>query len=334
MFNQLQHKIRQQQARQWFLKLQDDSAVRADTFYRFNCWLEKPENEKAYQSVEQTWNALGQLSHTTEGQLLRRHAKAQSQQGSLLTTLSTLVHNRFLHASIAATCSVICFALVFAFYIPSKSITQEYTTAATETRELTLDDGSLITLTPKTNILVTFEKHQRSVALTNGHAFFDITKDNSRPFTVKHNKYTVKVTGTAFSINTKRDEFSVMVDEGHVVVEDIKNSAESNHLSAGQAIQARNGSLGEISQGHSNQLSLWKRGVLVYRDVALDQILAETNTYTLQQIFPATTQLGKTQISLSINISQLDELPSILEALLPIKAVKAEYGKIMLVSQP
>ena len=333
MFNQLQHKIRQQQARQWFLKLQDDSAVRADTFYRFNCWLEKPENEKAYQSVEQTWNALGQLSHTTEGQLLRRHAKAQSQKDSLLTTLSTLVHNRFL-ASIAATCSVICFALVFAFYIPSKSITQEYTTAATETRELTLDDGSLITLTPKTNILVTFEKHQRSVALTNGHAFFDITKDNSRPFTVNHNKYTVTVTGTAFSINTKRDEFSVMVDEGHVVVEDIKNSAESNHLSAGQAIQARNGSLGEISQGHSNQLSLWKRGVLVYRDVALDQILAETNTYTLQQIFPATTQLGKTQISLSINIGQLDELPSILEALLPIKAVKAEYGKIMLVSQP
>ena len=334
MFNRFGQLKCQQQAREWFLRLQDDGTVSGDTFYQFNCWLEKPENEKAYQSIQQTEAALKKLKHTKEGQLLQRHANGLAETAPKRLDIRTLIQSRLLQGGFATAFAIGCMAIVFAFNLNKEALQIEYATAVAETREFTLGDGSHITLTPQTKIHVSLNAQRREVTLLSGHAFFNVAKDQQRPFTVHYKNYSVVVTGTIFTVNTKREEFAVNVDEGKVVVNNSGKHKRTQRLIAGQAIQAKNGNLGEVILGNENQLSLWKSGILVYRDVPLDQILKETNTYTLEQIFPATQQLGKTEISLSINISQLDELTEILEALLPVKAIKAEYGKIMLVSYP
>lgn len=333
MFNRLRQMKCQQQAREWFLKLQDDDAVNSDTFYQFNCWLEKPANEKAYQGVERTSTALDQLTHTKEGQLLQRHANGIPESTKNLLNITTLIQSRLLQG-LATAFTIVCATILFVFSLNKEIAIVEYTTATAETREFTLGDGSHITLTPQTKIKVSLDAQRREVTLVSGHAFFNVAKDQHRPFTVHYKEYSVVVTGTIFTVNTKREEFAVNVDEGKVIVNSSGKHKNTQNLIAGQAIHAKNGALGAISFGNENQLSLWKTGVLVYRDVPLALILKETNSYTLEQIFAATPQLGTTEISLSINISQLDELPEILEALLPVKAIKAEYGKIMLVSRP
>ena len=87
-----------------------------------------------------------------------------------------------------------------------------------------LDDGSTVTLNKDSKI--TFrnsENGQRVVELT-GEAYFDVSRDEQKPFVVLTGELTTKVLGTSFNIKEKDSLISVTVAEGLVEVSDADNS--------------------------------------------------------------------------------------------------------------
>ncbi|WP_025761852.1 FecR family protein [Dyadobacter tibetensis] len=87
--------------------------------------------------------------------------------------------------------------------------------------EVVLEDGSHITLSPKSKISFPnkFNADKREVYLS-GEAFFDISKDTSRPFFVYAHEVVTKVLGTSFLIRSfgNEQEVSVRVKSGRVAV--------------------------------------------------------------------------------------------------------------------
>jgi transmembrane sensor len=79
------------------------------------------------------------------------------------------------------------------------------------TRKVVLHDGSTIILEPGSEIRYA-EKfgNQREVYLS-GDAFFEVTKDASRPFLVYANEITTKVLGTSFRIKANQGEKEIVV---------------------------------------------------------------------------------------------------------------------------
>jgi hypothetical protein len=78
-------------------------------------------------------------------------------------------------------------------------------------QKVTLKDGSTVILEPGGE--VSFDKNfinGREVYLT-GDAFFDVTKDPSRPFFVYTNEVTTKVLGTSFRIKANQGEKEIVV---------------------------------------------------------------------------------------------------------------------------
>ncbi|HEY7773368.1 MAG TPA: FecR domain-containing protein [Marinagarivorans sp.] len=351
MYKRMLQSMRAKRARHWFIKLHNE-AVTGDELYAFNRWLEAEPNALAYQQLERTWQALGALRETKEGELLTRHANsgAHSPQGAGTVQLNPWYRWRHAYAAMAkaparwvnssgtsaaalVSCACIAVVLFIVAFKPDAPWT-EYSTAAAETRELTIADGSHIILTPQTRIKVQLGNHSRNVQLLSGHAFFDVANDAGRPFSVAFKQYSVLVTGTVFGVNTKTHDFKVSVDEGQVAVRvHQQGNKMQQNLNQGQSITASDNQLGDIQPTAGNQLTLWKSGILVYRDTPLRQILAETNSYTLEKVFASNTKLGDTKISLSINISELGELPAMLEELLPVKAVKSDYRKVVLIAR-
>ena len=51
--------------------------------------------------------------------------------------------------------------------------------------EVTLADGSQVTLNTGTQLRVSITEHERRAELASGEAYFEIAKDPSRPFVVK-----------------------------------------------------------------------------------------------------------------------------------------------------
>jgi transmembrane sensor len=84
---------------------------------------------------------------------------------------------------------------------------------ATETKKIALEDGSVITLYPKSRIRYPkqFSANAREVYLV-GQAFFDITKNPKRPFWVYTNYISTQVLGTSFMVKAFDDDKNVKVE--------------------------------------------------------------------------------------------------------------------------
>ena len=87
---------------------------------------------------------------------------------------------------------------------------QSINTLAAEKKNITLADGTLVTLNSVTQLKypASFKGDKREVYLS-GEAFFDVKKDAKHPFIIHTDKIQVKVLGTAFNVKAyKNDNFT------------------------------------------------------------------------------------------------------------------------------
>lgn len=79
-------------------------------------------------------------------------------------------------------------------------------------QKVKLPDASTVVLQPgsKVSFQENFEENKREVYL-NGEGFFDVRKDNGKPFTVYANRLVVQVVGTSFTVRSDRSEAAALV---------------------------------------------------------------------------------------------------------------------------
>ena len=117
---------------------------------------------------------------------------------------------------------------------------------------------------------MTFNKEKRNIEL-HGEAFFEV-KPSSLPFVVKAGKAEISVLGTAFNVRESKSLLRVDVALGRVRVEAGSDYAE---LQKGQAAELDLGS-NSLSAVNGDSLSwAWKRGVLLFRNEALSEVVAQ-----------------------------------------------------------
>jgi transmembrane sensor len=100
----------------------------------------------------------------------------------------------------------------------------------------TLPDKSVVTLNKHSSIsyIPGFKEKGRRVVLK-GEAFFSVTHDPSKPFTVQVNDIQVKVLGTAFNILARPDRTEIVVEKGTIRV---SSNQDSLMLHAGEKVEA------------------------------------------------------------------------------------------------
>lgn len=81
-----------------------------------------------------------------------------------------------------------------------------------------LADGSLARLRGAAEIVAAFSTTERRLRLVRGEAFFEVKKDEARPFFVEVGNVTVRAVGTAFAIRFGPDAVDVVVTHGAVQV--------------------------------------------------------------------------------------------------------------------
>ncbi|MES2775627.1 MAG: FecR family protein [Bacteroidota bacterium] len=106
-----------------------------------------------------------------------------------------------------------------AFANKSSSNSQEYINGADSSLSVTLADGSTVILYAKTRLAFAVTEDKRE-AYMDGKAFFQVTKNPSRPFIVYTNKVVTKVLGTSFYVDAypASNAVSVVVKTGKVSV--------------------------------------------------------------------------------------------------------------------
>ena len=103
--------------------------------------------------------------------------------------------------------------------VPSKNPVPEnnekvmVTNTTNAIRKIILSDSSMVWVSPKSTLtyLKVFDKQKREVTLT-GEAFFEVTKNRKRPFSIYTGNIITKVWGTSFRIRSYQEDKTTKVD--------------------------------------------------------------------------------------------------------------------------
>ncbi len=150
------------------------------------------------------------------------------------------------------------------------------TTEDQKNLEVTLPDGSIIFLNRNTQVTYSrnFGERERSVALT-GEAYFEVARDESKPFTVDAGKARVKVLGTTFNVRASDQDspVEVFVRTGKVLVTGITENSDLvlDPGNIGTVYPDRS----ELSVNTDPNYMSWNTGLLVYDGQTLDIVFRD-----------------------------------------------------------
>lgn len=171
--------------------------------------------------------------------------------------------------------------LVYQSLKKSPDANQVVLTAQMVTKSDTLPDGSQVSL--NINSRVTFNENfsetERLISLQ-GEAFFDVVKNDKKPFVIKTNGTTVTVLGTSFYVEAydSLNTVEVGVEEGVVQVE---SYGELVLLGAGERISIDKGKqkVSEPDTYNPNDI-YWKSETLIFKNEPLAGVFA-----TLEKVY-------------------------------------------------
>lgn len=276
-----------EQARDWLVFLASGEAAEDDR-RRFDTWLSlSPLHRCAYRRALAVWNGASQLN--ADGLLPAGDTatlppwRESSRKSKTAETQRWRKRHTAIVAWSLAACLMVAFFLSRSIWLPPQAPpATTYQTDIGQTRELSLEDGSTITLASGSRVAVSFSEQKRNVELQKGEAFFDIAADPARVFQVRAAHMNVEVLGTRFNINTHKRTVLLTVSEGLVNVTDVRQQQKREDR---QPIQVVAGSQLNMPQDRTRPLRIehvkaetagaWRRGLLVYDHAALSNVLED-----------------------------------------------------------
>ncbi|CAI8725152.1 FecR domain-containing protein [Pseudomonas sp. IT-P291] len=164
----------------------------------------------------------------------------------------------------------------------SQQWTADYHTAVGQQRELTLADGSKITLNTNTAIDVLFDANQRLIHLREGEILVKTAPDISpmaRPFLVSTRQGRMQALGTRFTVRELQPRTHLAVLEGAVKVELAENCESTPPIvNAGQRTAFSSHTFGQLSVA-DRYVGAWTQGMLMADKMRLADFVAELARY-------------------------------------------------------
>jgi transmembrane sensor len=290
---------------------------------RFESWLkESADNQKYFEQVKILWNRLSKSYDS----LAFDEAAAKK---SIITKIQRHESKaRVLRARyrISAAASVLLLlGLGYLGYIKTRDFAESpvlYGTAGNHTKEIVLPDSSHVWLNKNSSLYIMrhFNQRQRNTVLE-GEAFFEVTRDETRPFRVYAGKTVTSVLGTSFNLNAVKDEkVSLTVHTGRVGFFRKGIFKRGEICSAGEKADFiyASGTILRSANDNPNFLA-WKTKILTFNNTPLAEvcvILSKHYQVTVKSVIP------DEQLSLTgtFQDESLDDIISTIELTFDIKS--------------
>lgn len=184
-----------------------------------------------------------------------------------------------------AAASVLLLLIGFGTYYITDRNSPEWvaiTTIPGQIKDVYLPDSTLISMAGNSSIRYDAKSYgkERRVVEMKGKAFFKVTRNETRPFSVYTERTEVTVLGTSFQINEQPDGTDVNVMTGKVSFGATGNETDKVILTAGMSASYSMESKGItlLEEEDLNTLS-WKTRQLRFNDTPLEKVIGDLNEY-------------------------------------------------------
>jgi transmembrane sensor len=247
---------------------------------------------RAFERMTKLWEAAAGLeSRVLENQWRRAQRTRET------TRRFGLLHGLGLACALVAV-------VMGAFWFRNPSIA----TAIGERRNLTLEDGTRLTLNTATHVRIQYGKTQRRLTLETGEVFLEVARQAERPFIVSTENAEIKVLGTAFSIRDDRHETEVTLVEGKVTVTDSHHGEDLSQMQTpaaplvftllpGERLTLASARAPALDHPSVEKVTAWRQGLVALERTSLRDAVEEMNRYSSTKLVIA--QPGRSDVEVS-----------------------------------
>lgn len=299
------------EATAWIVRITSGTATAEDAEALLLWRSRSAAHEQAFQQSARLWKnlgpALGQSQKASAAAVTRRSFLAA---GSL--------------AAGAAGGGIVLSEL--GFLPPVDAMLADYATGIGEQRTVELPDGSTTTLDGGTTLSLDYSASARRLVLTSGAAVFDVLPDAARPFVVTAANGNTTAIGTSFSVKHGEDDVSVECLQGHINVQCLANS----DLIGGEGISYSQTGLGEKVATDAETAAAWRRGLLIFKDRSLADVVSDLNRHRRGKVMIASSNLRLRRMSGVFHLDRPEEILAHLEETLQVRPVSLIGGIVLL----
>lgn len=279
----------------WLFALQgdpDDTRLRLE----FETWRDSdPAHMEAFSIVSAAWN-LPEMDMVAVD-LVASTGYAQRKHETAVLPFPNLQRRKWAAGGMAVAAMALIAIAVQQYPALMLRWQADYLTAIGMRDEISLPDGSRMTLNTASAVSLDFEGAKRSVTLLQGEAYFDVVPNPSRPFTVTAAFSEVVVKGTAFSVRTEGVRDTIVLEHGHVDITRLQEKADKVSLEPGESITASATALSVATKVDATASLAWLGGMIVFEDKPLGQVLGEIGRYYSHPVIVANGALDQVRVN-------------------------------------
>lgn len=248
----------------------------------------------------------GKLSKRELNRAVKRNKELllKKRNGSTEVKKNSKLGYRIIIGSAAASAAIILALTLYNYFLkPSNNLGYEYAqnyiedqrySTEKDLKEITLPDGSTVFMNRETSFSLrkeSFNEYTREVWLDEGEAFFNITKDESRPFIVHtSNGISTQVLGTSFNIKSYSNLRNQVISVNTGRVQVINKNEDKIILDPNYKVTISN-SAGQFELGTTDAeaVSDWRSGRIVFENAPISEVAFRIKqVYNLEMVYDET----------------------------------------------
>jgi transmembrane sensor len=321
----------EEEAAQWTWRLDDEAFTAADQ-QAFEAWLRQDaRHRRVFEEMSKVWSALDGLAEAKRSEMIADCASA-----------SPLAHGAPASWRMSAAAAVLVLVAAGFWWLRQGNEIQTIATAVGQQRNVTLVDGSIVTLNTNTIVETDLSRSLRQIYLRKGEAHFQVAHDRSRPFLVHAGDAVVRAVGTEFEVRLRSDQHvDIMVNEGRVEVQasmpagapqasGVASQSATRALAAGEQLStASTGyAVQRVTPAQLSSEMAWREGAIIFDGQSLAQAIAEIERYTDARIVVTDPEVAALRVG---GRFRTDDVPGFfqgLEAALPVSVRRTPDGAV------
>ncbi|WP_199099040.1 FecR domain-containing protein [Dyella sp. ASV21] len=307
-------------AADWWMRLSDPAADERTTA-QWLAWTDEDSSHLlAFERVTELATRLGQLGEVTRTRLLAEFAP----------TAPAARHWRPWAAAAAVMAMLLSGYFGWAA-LRQQTTTQVYASGVASRRDLTLDDGSRVSLGGATRVTTRFSHDQRQVELAEGEAYFEVAHNEQRPFVVHAGKITIEDVGTAFDVRRTGDRVTIAMAEGKVRIFDgVSGTQDGFEAVAGDKVSYDpQHPAFRVTNTNPSQIAAWRDARLEFDNEPLSVVVANINRYSEHPVRIVDADLAPLTFTGTVRTDAINDWLYALPEVLPLQ-VREEGGQVLL----
>lgn len=261
-----------------------------DDQHRLSKWIaEDPKNKKTLQKIELFWKSGNQSTQAAKSKVWIRLMQEIEEGNTIQEAVPEKTRSISWYAVAAAVALFIASTFVILNLVKDKAPRAMQALTYTEKvcppgekMPIQLADGTVVQLNSGSSIKypLEFVNDKREIILS-GEAFFDVARDESKPFIIHTPEMDVEVLGTSFNIQAYEEEPASEVAVRHGRVRVMNHAGQSVELTKSeQAVLNKNDDKLAASELQNADAAFgWMEGRLVFEDEDLETALRKVSRW-------------------------------------------------------